>query len=92
MARPQRGARTQDRRRRQTAGPSQLPRGLIRNPYPPMTILSDDEVEAIHHASLQILRDIVVIFCCRRRATCWPAPAVRRCGFRRGHRRRPNRG
>ena len=62
MARPQRGARTQDRRRGQTAGPSQLPRGLIRNPYPPMTILSDDEVEAIHHASLQILRDIGVNF------------------------------
>ena len=52
MARPQRGARTQQRQRRQAAGLSQLPRGPVRTPYPPMAILSDDHVEAIHHPSL----------------------------------------
>ena len=62
MARPQRGARTQQRQRRQAAGLSQLPRGPVRTPYPPMAILSDDQVEAIHHASLQVLRDIGVNF------------------------------
>ena len=62
MACPQRGARTQQRQRWQAAGLSQLPRGPVRTPYPPMAILSDDQVEAIHHASLQVLRDIGVNF------------------------------
>ena len=62
MARPQRGARTQQRQRRQAAGLSHLPRGPVRTPYPPMAILSDDQVEAIQHASLQVLRDIGVNF------------------------------
>ena len=61
MARPQRGARTQQRQRRQAAGLSQLPRGLVRTPYPLMAILSADQVEAIHHAYLQVLRAIAAV-------------------------------
>ena len=33
----------------------QLPAGRVRNPYPPMEVLSADQVEAIHEASLHIL-------------------------------------
>ena len=36
----------------------QLPRGRIRNPYRPMEILSQDQIEAIHEASMQILEDL----------------------------------
>jgi trimethylamine--corrinoid protein Co-methyltransferase len=35
----------------------QLPAGAVRNPYPPMRLLSDDQVEAIHEASLHILEN-----------------------------------
>jgi trimethylamine---corrinoid protein Co-methyltransferase len=35
----------------------QLPRRKVRNPYPPLKILSDDQVEAIHEASLHILEN-----------------------------------
>ena len=35
----------------------QSPFGQVRNPYAPMRVLSDDQVEALHHASLRILRD-----------------------------------
>jgi trimethylamine--corrinoid protein Co-methyltransferase len=35
----------------------QLPGNHARNPYPPMQILSDDQVGAIHEASLQILEN-----------------------------------
>jgi trimethylamine--corrinoid protein Co-methyltransferase len=33
----------------------QLPAKAVRNPYPPMRLLTDDQVEAIHEASLHIL-------------------------------------
>ncbi|MGO4836215.1 trimethylamine methyltransferase family protein, partial [Rhizobiaceae sp. 2RAB30] len=36
----------------------QLPQRVVRNPYPPMALLSDDQVEAIHAASLRILEDL----------------------------------
>ncbi len=36
----------------------QRPFGEVRNPYPPMEILSSDQVETIHHASLTILKEI----------------------------------
>ena len=36
----------------------QLPLRRVRNPYPPMRLLSDDQVEAIHEASLTILQDL----------------------------------
>ena len=35
----------------------QLPYRHLRNPYPPMLIASEDEVESIHQASLELLRD-----------------------------------
>ena len=35
----------------------QLPAGRVRNPYPPMEVLSADQVEAIHEASLHILEN-----------------------------------
>lgn len=35
----------------------QLPRQCVRNPYPPMTLLSDDQIEAIHDASMRILEE-----------------------------------
>lgn len=35
----------------------QLPLRRVRNPYPPMALLSDDQIEAIHEASLHILEN-----------------------------------
>ena len=59
---------TARRRRRTTASPRdreaeagripQLPWKQPRNPYPPMKILSDDQVETIHHASLRVLSEL----------------------------------
>jgi len=37
---------------------NQRPFGPVRSPYKPFEIVSADEVEAIHHASLRVLRDI----------------------------------
>ncbi len=55
MARRARAARG----RRLSGGSSiaQIPRQSIRNPYPPMEIFSTDQIEAIHEASLSVLRD-----------------------------------
>ena len=57
-----------ERRRRRSASPrdrestagriQQLPWKQPRNPYAPMQILSDDQVETIHHASLRILSEL----------------------------------
>lgn len=59
---------TERRRRRSTGSPRdrassagvipQLPWKQPRNPYPPMRLLSDDQVEAIHQASLRILSEL----------------------------------
>src|ERR1700754_1119263 len=35
----------------------QLPLRQVRNPYPPMALLSADQIEAIHQASLHILEN-----------------------------------
>lgn len=55
-------SRTRARRsqgRGQTAATiPQLPLRRVRNPYPPMAVLSDDQVEAIHLASLRILEEM----------------------------------
>lgn len=55
-------------RRRRTGSPRdreagahlipQLPWKQPRNPYPPMKILSDDQIEAIHQASLRVLAEL----------------------------------
>jgi trimethylamine--corrinoid protein Co-methyltransferase len=57
------------RTRRDTArrGPSgstipQIAPGVAKRPFPPTKIVSDDQVEAIHHASLQILSEIGMDF------------------------------
>ena len=43
------------RQRRSAAGVLQLPWREVMNPYAPVTVLSEDQVEAIHHASLHLL-------------------------------------
>jgi len=53
------------RNRRPVRTPSaikQLPWGALRNPFTPIELLSADQVEAIHHASLRILRDMGLEF------------------------------
>jgi trimethylamine--corrinoid protein Co-methyltransferase len=45
-------------RRSTSAALPQLPWRDVRNPYRPLEILSADQVEAIHHASLRILREL----------------------------------
>ena len=56
---PRRRNRARDSRRAdRNQGFAQLPFAPLRNPYPPMEILSADQVETIHQASLGILRDI----------------------------------
>ncbi|MCP4877422.1 MAG: trimethylamine methyltransferase family protein [Gammaproteobacteria bacterium] len=46
------------RRSERKQGFAQLPFAPLSNPYPPMEILSADQLETIHQASLKILRDI----------------------------------
>ncbi len=46
------------RRSSRNQGFTQLPFAPLSNPYPPMEIISADQVETIHRASLKILRDI----------------------------------
>jgi trimethylamine--corrinoid protein Co-methyltransferase len=48
------------RPRRTSGGIPQLPWRTVRNPYPPVEILSSDEVESLHRASLRILAEIGV--------------------------------
>ncbi len=49
-------------RRDKEAGPAQAPFRPLRNPYPPFEILSADQIEAIHHASLSVLAEIGMNF------------------------------
>ncbi|QPC44437.1 trimethylamine methyltransferase family protein [Kaustia mangrovi] len=60
-----RGGRASRRAARQgggTASLAQLPWGQPHLPFPPMTLLSEDQIEAIHAASLQVLEEIGVDF------------------------------
>jgi trimethylamine---corrinoid protein Co-methyltransferase len=50
------------RRDRATAGLLQPPPRQLRNPYPPFEILSSDQIEAIHHASLAVLAEVGMNF------------------------------
>lgn len=45
-------------RRERSAGIAQAPFRPLQNPYSPLEVLSQDQVEAIHHASLRILKEI----------------------------------
>jgi len=49
-------------RRERASGPSQAPPRQLYNPYPPFEILSADQIETIHHASLRVLAEIGVNF------------------------------
>src|SRR3954465_1578741 len=57
-------ARLSQRRaqRKESGGVSQQPFRRLRNPYPPVTVLSEDQIEAIHQTSLRILEEIGVQF------------------------------
>ena len=50
-------ARSRGRRVANRNTVEQSPFGQVPNPYAPMKVLSDDQVEALHHASLRVLRD-----------------------------------
>ncbi|HEX9583785.1 MAG TPA: trimethylamine methyltransferase family protein [Gammaproteobacteria bacterium] len=53
------------RSRRKSSGPpavAQRPRSRVRNPYRPIEVLSEDEIERIHDASLTILEEIGIAF------------------------------
>ena len=50
-------ARSRGRRVADRNAVEQSPFGQVPNPYDPMRVLSDDQVEALHHASLRVLRD-----------------------------------
>ena len=49
-------------RRDRAGGLIQSPPRQLRNPYAPFEILSGDQIEAIHHASLRVLAEIGVNF------------------------------
>ncbi|MBT6825043.1 MAG: hypothetical protein HOA60_02800 [Rhodospirillales bacterium] len=53
-----RGSRREKQER--SAGLAQMPFRPLKNPYSPIEILSQDQVEAIHHASLRILKEIIL--------------------------------
>lgn len=54
--------RTLRRRRERTPAVAQDPKREFRSQFPPLDILSADQLEAIHQASLRILRDIGMDF------------------------------
>jgi trimethylamine--corrinoid protein Co-methyltransferase len=62
MARRKRGASPRSRREERTAGFQQLPVQQFRNPYPPMALLDEEQLAAIHACSLRILGEIGVNF------------------------------
>ena len=45
-------------RRRASSDVQRLPWRTVRNPHPPTRVLGEEQVEAIHAASLRVLRDI----------------------------------
>lgn len=60
MTQPRRRRSADRARRSEDAGIVQLPRRAVRNPYPPMALLSGDQIEAIHDASMYILENFGV--------------------------------
>ncbi len=53
-----RGKRKRSSRRREAEAIGQLPWRSITNPYKPLEVLGEDQVEAIHDASMHILEDL----------------------------------
>jgi len=59
---PREGSTREERRRSRGTGIHQLPRRTITNPYRPIEVISEDQIEAIHDASLRILEEIGMDF------------------------------
>ena len=57
MTEPRRKRGAERTSNRGPAAIPQLPLRRVRNPYPPMALLSDDQIETIHEASLHILEN-----------------------------------
>ena len=55
-------SRRRARRRREGSALAQLPLRAVRNPYRPIEVLSADQIEAIHDASMRILEEIGMDF------------------------------
>ncbi len=55
---PRRGGRVGRRQARDAATPDRRIYRRLRNPYPPIEVLSEDQVEAIHDASMTILEEL----------------------------------
>ena len=71
MSAPTRRRARKDRRERRSASTDipRLPWRTVRNPHPPVRVLSDDQIEAVHGASLRVLRDIgMKVLCPQARA------------------------
>jgi trimethylamine--corrinoid protein Co-methyltransferase len=56
------GSRRRGRQRRDNSAPAQLPLRGLRNSYRPIEVLSADQIEAIHDASMRILEEIGMEF------------------------------
>ena len=59
---PQRSQKSRRRKSLSTANIEQLPFRQVENPYPPVEILTAEQVERIHEASLHILENIGINF------------------------------
>jgi trimethylamine--corrinoid protein Co-methyltransferase len=70
-------ARESSRRRRTVGTLSQLPWRQHRNPYGPVEVLSGDQVEKIHDASLRILEEIGMDFLDAEALALWRAAGAR---------------
>jgi len=57
-----RGRRSGGRGRRQGHGIQQLPWLHVRNPYPPMQVLSAEQLEQVHDTSMRVLEEIGIEF------------------------------
>ena len=64
-----RARRDRGERRDASTAVQRLPWRTVRNPHPPIRVLGDDQIEAIHEASLRVLRDIgMKVLCPKARA------------------------
>ena len=62
MTRSRRGRSRRENKTPRSSGFTQLPYQQLRNPSPPMDLLSADELERIHDASMRVLEEIGVNF------------------------------
>lgn len=62
QGRRHRGGRNRERAKRDAGQFRQLPWQNVINPFPPFNFISDDQVEDIHRASLQVLQEIGMNF------------------------------